>query len=233
MGSQPATLILSEGRFTLDRMSRTGNLGWLGLGAHPAEGQHREGQGVEVNDRRGTTAAVLAGLLSLTGCSGNGVQVQSPPIPTASVTSPVATPAATGFPEEPQILAQYRGFYAALTPASKVTPAERLEMLRKFATDPSLTRTLGGLAAATAAGEVLYGRDVLRPDVVNVVGTTATIRDCQDTSGFGRVKVSTGKKVTVGVKNTLAIVVMKRGTDGVWRVSTVENKPAGSCSAGA
>ncbi len=186
-----------------------------------------------MSDQLGPAAAVFVAFLTLTGCSGNGVKVQSLPTPTASVTSPAATPTATGLAEEQQILAQYSAFFAALTPASKATPAGRLEMLRLVATDPSLTRTLGGIAAAAAAGEMLYGRDVLRPEVISVVGTTATLRDCQDTSGFGRVKVATGKRVTVGVKNTLATVVMKRGTDGVWRVSTVENKPAGSCSAAA
>jgi len=80
---------------------------------------------------------------------------------------------------------------------------------------------------------VYYGQDTVRPEITMVNGLTATLRDCQDTSGHGRLKVATGKKVTLGLKNDLAIVTMKRGPDGVWRVSTVEYKPAGSCSAAA
>lgn len=184
-----------------------------------------------MNGRPKVLAAILAVGAALAACShDSGVHVQG--LPTATPTVAVSS-SPTGFPDEGQILAQYRAFFAVLAPASKARAAQRLAMLKTVATDPSLTRTLGGLAAATAAGEMLYGKDILRPEVVNVAGGTATIRDCQDTSGFGRLKIATGKKVTVGVKNTLATVVMKRGADGVWRVATVENKAAGSCSAAA
>lgn len=200
-------------------------------GFPPSRGKRGEGLGVQMSDRRIVVAAVLAAGAALAACShDSGVREQA--FPTATPTVAVSS-SATPFPEETQILAQYRAFFAVLTPASKATPAVRLAMLKTYATEPSLTRTLGGLAAAAAAGEVLYGQDILRPELVNVVGIVATIRDCQDTSGVGRLKVATGKKVTVGVMNTLATVVMKRGNDGVWRVSTVENKPAGSCSAAA
>lgn len=198
-------------------------------GCPPSRGKRGEGLGVQMSDRRIVAAAVLAAGAALAACShDSGVHVQT--LPTATPTVAVSSPP-TPFPEETQILAQYRAFFAVLTPASKAKPAVRLAMLQTYATEPSLTRTLGGLAAAAAAGEVLFGQDILRPELVNVVGIVATIRDCQDTSGVGRLKVATGKKVTVGVMNTLATVVMKRGNDGVWRVSTVENKPAGSCSA--
>jgi lambda repressor-like predicted transcriptional regulator len=200
-------------------------------GCPPSRGKRGEGLGVQMSDRRIVVAAVLAAGATLAACSqDSGVHVQT--LPTATPTVAVSS-SPTPFPEETQILAQYRAFFAVLTPASKAKPAVRLAMLKTYATEPSLTRTLGGLAAAAAAGEVLYGQDILRPELVNVVGIVATIRDCQDTSGVGRLKVATGKKVTVGVMNTLATVVMKRGNDGVWRVSTVENKPAGSCSAAA
>jgi hypothetical protein len=200
-------------------------------GCPPSRGKRGEGLGVQMSDRRIVVAAVLAAGAALAACSqDSGVHVQTFPTDTPTV---AVSSSPTPFPEESQILSQYRAFFAVLTPASKAKPAVRLAMLKTYATEPSLTRTLGGLAAAAAAGEVFYGQDILRPELVNVVGTVATIRDCQDTSGVGRLKVATGKKVTVGVMNTLATVVMKRGNDGVWRVSTVENKPAGSCSAGA
>lgn len=196
--------------------------------------QQREGQGIQMSEQRGTATALLAVVLTLTGCSsGSGVHVQGLPTPTASATSPATTSSATGFPEEQQILAQYRAFFTTLTPASKATAAGRFMMMQKVATDPALTRVLGGIAAAQHAGEVYYGQDLVRPELTKVVGMTAMLRDCQDSSGAGRLKTSTGKKVTVGRKNDLAIVTMKRGPDGVWRVSTVTYKPAGSCSAAA
>lgn len=184
-----------------------------------------------MSDERGAAVALLAVVVLLNGCShSSGVNVQSLPTPTASAGTPSVRPSPT-FPDQDLILAQYRAYFATLTPASKATPPMRFEILRKVATDPSLTRTLGGLAAAAAAGEVYYGEDIVRPEITKVEGRLAMLRDCQDSSGHGRLKVATGKKVTVGLKNDLAIVTMKLGTEGVWRVSTVTYKPAGSCSA--
>lgn len=85
------------------------------------------------------------------------------------------------------------------------------------------------MAAAEAFGEVGYGSHVLQPQVVKVSGAAATVRDCQDSSRTGRMKIATGEKVTVGVKNVLVTVGMKLGADGVWRVSTADYDSAGSC----
>lgn len=200
-------------------------------GCPPSRRKRGEGLGARMSDRRIVVAAVLAAGAALAGCSNDsGVHVQT--FPTASPTVAVSS-SVTPLPEESQILAQYRAFFGVLTPASKATPTSRFAMLRKVAIEPALSRVLGGMAAAQHVGEVFYGDDILRPVLKLVDGLSATVTDCQDTSGVGRMKVATGKKVTVGVKNTLATVVMKRGSDGVWRVSMVENRPAGSCSAAA
>jgi len=184
-----------------------------------------------MSDRRIVVAAVLAAGAALAACShDSGVHVQAFPTATPSVAVSSST---TPFPDESQILAQYRAFFVSITPASKTTPAGRLRLMQKVAMEPALTRTLGGIAAVVAAGEVFYGQDILHPELTKVEGATATLRDCQDSSGAGRVRTKTGKKVTVGRKNDLAVVTMKRGADSVWRVSTVEYKPAGSCSAAA
>jgi len=94
-----------------------------------------------MSDRRIVVAAVLAAGAALAGCShDSGVHVQT--FPTATPTVAVSS-SATPLPEESQILAQYRAFFAVLTPASKAKPAAaRLAMLKRFATEPSLTRTL-------------------------------------------------------------------------------------------
>ena len=193
-------------------------------------------------------AAALLVALALTGCArGTGVDTSGGPLPsTTSSTTPSAlssvppnpqtTPTRSGSPTIPAltasaILTQYRAFFAALTPASKATPAVRYAMMKKVSAEPELTRLLGGIAAAQRVGEVFYGEDLVRPQIVRVTGVKATLRDCADTSQHGRLKVATGKRVTVGYKNDLAIVTMIRGNDSVWRVATVESKPAGSCSA--
>ena len=196
---------------------------------------------------RAEIAAALLVALALTGCArGTRVDTSGGPLPsTTSVTTPTAssppspspdtTPTSPSSPTVPElttsaILTQYRAFFATLTPASKASPTDRFAMMQKVAVEPALTRVLGGIAAIRRNGQVGYGQDVIRPRVARVDAASATVTDCQDTSGFGRLEVATGKKITVGVKNTLATVKMKRGADGAWRVSTVKNAPAGSCN---
>ena len=104
-------------------------------------------------------------------------------------------------------------------------------MMKKVAAEPELSTVLGGMAASQHMGEVGYGSEIIRPQITGVASTTAMLRDCQDTSKVGRLKVATGKKVTVGYRDDLAIVTMKRAVDGVWRVATIQSKPAGSCTA--
>lgn len=196
---------------------------------------------------RAEIAAALLVALALTGCArGSGVDTAGGPLPSATSTAtPSVSSSASPRPQTTStspssppisalttsaILTQYRAFFATLTPASKASPAGRFAMMQKVAVEPALTRVLGGIAAIRRNGQVGYGADVIRPRVAKVDGASATVTDCQDTSGFGRVEVATGKKVTVGVKNTLATVNMQRGVDGAWRVSTVKNAPAGSCN---
>ena len=197
---------------------------------------------------RAEIAAALFFALALTGCArGTGVDSSGGPLP--STTSGMTPSSSSSVPPNPQttptspssqsisaltasaILTQYRAFFAALTPASKATPAVRYAMMKKVSAEPELTRLLGGIAAAQRVGEVFYGEDLVRPQIIRVSGVHATLRDCADTSQHGRLKIATGKRVTVGYKNDLAIVTMIHGSDGVWRVATVESKPAGSCSA--
>lgn len=186
------------------------------------------------------TAGVLLAVVVVAGVVGavasdqdTGVVTQTLPSPDPAAAPSVGptVPAAPVVPEQDAILAQYRAFWAVLTPASKAEPEARRAMLEQVAVDPSLTRTLGGMRASDNIGEVAYGQEVVRPELVSVDGATATLRDCQDGSAAGRVKVATGEKVTVGAKDELAIVTMQRGADAVWRVATVEYQPAGSCSA--
>ena len=101
--------------------------------------------------------------------------------------------------------------------------------MAKLAVDPEYTTLLSTIKATRDVGEVGYGSDVVRPDLQSVVGGVATLVDCQDTSNAGRMKITTGEKVTKGHKNDLVQVTMKRGADGIWRVATLASAAAGSC----
>ena len=155
--------------------------------------------------------------------------------PLASNTSPGLSPSpsiAATFPESDHILAQYRAFFAAITPVWGTPEAvARAAAMAKLAVDPEYTTLLSTIKATRDAGEVGYGNDVLRPDLQSVLGGVATLVDCQDTSGTGRMKTGTGEKVTKGHKNDLVQVTMKRGADGIWRVATLASAAAGSCHA--
>lgn len=225
-GETLAASDLRERAMSLDHQAKTG--------FHP--GPPRRGRTRPVLLVVGVVAAVvvIAGVVGVVANSQDtGVVTQTLPTPSsvpAATVGPTA-PAVPVLPEQEAILTQYRAFWAILTPASRAKPEARRAMLETVAVDPSLTRTLNGMRASDSIGEVAYGQEVVRPELVSADGGTATLRDCQDGSAAGRVKVATGEKVTVGVKDALAIVTMQRGADAVWRVSTVEYQPAGSCSA--
>ena len=193
------------------------------------------------------TACALGAALALAGCTSVGdVDAQGPvtsPPATGSRSSPTtgtpetASPSAPTSPgsastEQAAILSQYRAFFAAVTPVWNMPDAAaRAAAMSKFAVDPEYTTLLSTIKATRDAGEVGYGDDVVRPQLQSVVGGAATLVDCQDTSGNGRMKMATGLKVTQGRKNSLAQVTMQRGADGLWRVATVAYAAAGSCHA--
>lgn len=185
--------------------------------------------------RRSAAALSLAlgGALLLSGCQNNRTDVTSPapsPLATASqgAPSPDVTVATTPVAptEEQAILEQYRKFFAIQTALMQAPAAERPQMFAAVATDPSYSRTLTGMEAADAAGETTYGEIRLNPVVVSIADRTAKVRDCQDTSGAGRLVKETGSKVTVGRTGALALATMVRGDDDIWRVSRVDYQPS-------
>ncbi|MBW3647684.1 MAG: hypothetical protein KY440_07910 [Actinobacteria bacterium] len=152
---------------------------------------------------------------------------------TPSAAPPSAAPVMPSPPtlsEEEQILAQYRRFFASSTTLSTLPAAERPALLREIATDPQYTRTLDGLAAADAAGEINYGgQGGVSPRVANIGLATAVVQDCQDGSQTGRARKSDGTKLTVGLPAELAVTQMRRGPDGIWRVAEVIYPPDRTC----
>jgi hypothetical protein len=184
---------------------------------------------------RGSSASGLAAVLVLTvaACasksSADGLDLRTPSA-SPSAASRTVSPAPTPSTEKEKILAQYRRFWATLTPASVTAGSHRLQMLRAVSTEPSLSRTAGGMHTADAIGEVGYGVPQTHPQITKVAGEEAWLRDCLDASNVGRVKVTTGRKTTRGTTHDLAVVSMRRGDDNVWRVSTVDlSFPPHSC----
>lgn len=168
------------------------------------------------------TSAVVGSLLIavLSGCSNdaNGKAV-SHPLP--SITSPSITPSAVD--QQAALLAQYRKFWASLTPLSRMPAPARRTVLAQLAVDPALKSLLAGMTDADRKRQVLYGENVPRPTVrINPDATIALVDDCQDSSHAGVADKATGKRLTVGVPRNRVSVTMKRQPGQLWKVAYVD-----------
>ena len=194
---------------------------------------------------RNVAAGLLAGAL-LTGCSNssaNGLDLQTPAPEktgtTGAVSSPSAattrspsvapTPVPKPLTEKQKVLAGYEAFWESFGPLGQMSAAERPAALRAVAVEPLIAATLKELARRDAANQVSYGRTGTRPEVSLLQGASAAVRDCQNTSASGLMDKTTGKKLTVGVPAYLRLSEMKRGTDGVWRITTINAYPNAKC----
>jgi hypothetical protein len=169
----------------------------------------------------------LAGLTSA--CSSGGAAARDLPSPTPAASASV-TPSSATTSETEQILAQYRGFWQTLTPASRAPESKRGEVLGRYAADPALRSLLAGIAAKRREGQWYYGANLPRPrlESSSVSAGVAVVDDCQDSSGAGLGSVSSGQRITVGVERNHVVATLHRMPDGVWRVVFV-SYPKTSC----
>ncbi len=175
-------------------------------------------------------ALAAAAAATITGCSPSSSKLADP-LPSRTSVSPSSasvTPSPT--PSADAALAQYRAFWAALTPASKAPASKRRAMLAPYAADPELTSLLNGIERERSRGRAFYGQDVPRPTISQLLAGQgiAVVDDCQDSSGSGVVDLSTGERLTKGVPRNHVVSTMHRGPDGIWRVASVEY-PKTSC----
>jgi hypothetical protein len=182
----------------------------------------------------GSVAVVgLAVTLLLTaGCKGNdAASLEQPDArPSATTSTETAPTSAATQSAVDGVLAQYRGFWSVVVPVADAPRDRRKKMLEPYSVDPALSRILRGVVAAETYGRSSYGEYVLRPDPPTIKGATATVRDCQDSSGVGLRDRKTGKRLTRGRSHDPVVTTLRRGADGVWRVATVEYLD-GSCPA--
>lgn len=170
--------------------------------------------------RLAAVAVCLAGLASA--CSSGGAAARDLPSPTPTP-SASASPTSATASETEQILAQYRGFWQTLTPASRAAESTRRKLLGRYATDPALKSLLAGIAAQRLKGHVYYGVDGLHPtiDALSASRGTAVVDDCQDSTRAGLEDQATGRKITVGKPRNHVVSTMHRSANGVWLVAFV------------
>jgi hypothetical protein len=159
-------------------------------------------------------------LVTLTACGGGPKASQPPPAASPLQSSPSPSAAAD---QQAALLTQYRTFWSSLTPVSRMPATQRRAVLAKLAVDPALKSLLAGMSTADAKGQVFYGADVPHPRVmVNPVGTTALVDDCQDSSRAGIAEKVTGRHLTVGIPRNRLSVTMKRQAGDLWKVAYVD-----------
>jgi hypothetical protein len=172
--------------------------------------------------RAAAAAAAVALLVALSagGCTNAGGVIRETPSPgdTTTTTPSLSSASPTSTTEEQRILAQYRAFFAALTPTSEAPASQRRQMLEPYATDPVLTRTLSGMRASDRLGQVGYGEILTRPRITRVDKGVAVVRDCQDASRHGRKDRDTGRITTKGCRSAAGSARWGlRGWGSAWR----------------
>lgn len=167
--------------------------------------------------RLAAVAVCLAGLASA--CSSGGASARDLPSPTSAPSAP-ASPTSAAASETEQILAQYRGFWKALTAASRAPEADRRQALAGYAADPALRSLLSGIAAKRRDGQWYYGENLPRPrlESSSLGAGVVVVDDCQDSSHAGLSSITSGRHLTVGVKRNHVVSTMHRMPDGLWRV---------------
>jgi len=178
------------------------------------------------SQRHRAAALVMAALLGLAACGNDAPRISpasspsSPPV-TVTVPTPPTVGSSTENRAESVVLDQYRTFFRELPRASRLGKEPQTAWLRRYLTKPALSKVAGTLAAQRAYGKILYGQAVLRPSSIAVHDSTATVRDCQDTSASGVQDAKTGRKETKGLPRTLVITTLK-AIDGTWKISSIE-----------
>lgn len=173
--------------------------------------------------RRWIIAAALMLGGTATACGGDAGS-SSLPTPSGSSTSGTSTESGTPSASDDQqaLLAQYRQFWQVSGSPLNDVPVDQLrDRLSPYAVDPQLSTLINNVQSNRAKGIGTYGNVELRPTVVSMDDTTATIRDCQNQSQTGQLELKSGRKLTVGVAGSLVNVTMRH--DGqVWKVAAID-----------
>lgn len=178
---------------------------------------------------RVVAAAGFAALaMTVPACSGGSARGAAHPFSPSATITPPSPSSEPWSASQLAAIAAYERFWTALPVASRAkTVNGRLAVLVPVTTDPELTQLVTGLGRQRASGRGLYGTNVPRLLKVDISGTRAVVRDCQDSHGAGIVDLKTGDRLTVGVaRHLVTSVLVLRDSD--WKVSTVQYAPSGT-----
>jgi len=170
--------------------------------------------------RARAAAAMVLALMSLAACTDarpDTARTNSPKTPTTTATSstPTVDPQAAA---EADVLAAYRGFWAAATEA-EAHPHRRHPQLARFATDKALAAEQATIVLYRQQGIVGRGKPKLSPEVValSISSGTAVIRDCLDLTNVDAIYRDTGKSAIAPDQSRRHLATAKAAVyDGRW-----------------
>ena len=158
-----------------------------------------------------------------------GIPSQTSGSPSSVLTSPSPTvgtdsgPPAGEAADRAAVEAQWVRSWDVLLAIGTTPAGDREALAATVAVDPTKANIVGAGTALDNQGLQTYGtlgHRISWPQDINGK-TTALIDDCQDRSGAGAYKTSTGDKITVGVPRDHYQGSLVKGDDGVWRVAEV------------
>ena len=174
------------------------------------------------------TASGATALLAACGGTDSGDALPPGPAP-APATSSAAPSASATAGSAATVLGSYLKFWDALIAANKASdPAA--PGLAAVAADPELSRVRATVSRNKIQKLSLRGEVAHAPKPPTVSGTTATLEDCYDISGWNPVNLTTGKPIEVtdvsGTGRYRARYTLRRSGPG-WLV--VDQRALGGC----
>lgn len=178
---------------------------------------------------RSGVGVTMLPLAALAACSGDGAPTSLPsdsgPAPSGSAPS---TATATGAPRD-QVLAAYLRYWDAVLVAHRQADP-RSAGLTGVAVDPALSKIRSTIDRNRIQRISLRGQVSHDPVVRQVAGSTATVEDCYDISGWNPVNLTTGAAIDVteeGGTGRYRVRYTLRRSGSSWLVAT--DSPLGGC----
>lgn len=130
-----------------------------------------------------------------------------------------------------QVIAAYTAYFPALTAAEPQPQPRAAAMLAPYAAQPYLGHVLAQMAWYRAHDELSWGYLVPHVTSVQITGSQAVVRDCQDAGNAWLVSTVTGEVIpgTVGSVRTYLVATLARGGGERWRLTFLAHV-AGPCS---
>lgn len=174
------------------------------------------------------TVLLLALVVALAGCSGNGDDEEAitttTTAPTTATTSPEPVTTVDDADTE-EVLAAYRGFWDAYLVAADPMDPEHPALVER-ATGAQLEQVQQAFLARLSAGEVIRGSLDLAPEVETIDDDAAEVRDCY-ADGTGIYDAATGeRKDTESGERQLVRASLVRD-EGAWKVAELVREGTG------